>query len=164
MIDDDPAQLGAPIINVDHHHDNPGWGHWNLVDGEASSTAEMVVRVAERVAGIGARQVVVAADDPRILAACEAHGVKVPHVGWNSLERLTDAPIIDGVADGAQVGTVTSGTLSPTLGRGIALAYVAPEHAHVGARLGIDVRGKEKAAEVTSLPFVDTSPRKEHHS
>ena len=36
----------------------------------------MVVRVAERVAGIGARQVVVAADDPRILAACEAHGVK----------------------------------------------------------------------------------------
>lgn len=36
----------------------------------------MVVRVAERVAGIGARQVVVAADDARILAACEAHGVK----------------------------------------------------------------------------------------
>jgi glutamine amidotransferase len=29
--------------------------------------------------------------------------IKVPHVGWNSLERLTDAPIIDGVADGAQV-------------------------------------------------------------
>ncbi len=68
------------------------------------------------------------------------------------------------MADGVQVGTVTSGTLSPTLGRGIALAYVAPDHAHVGARLGIDVRGKEKAAEVTSLPFVDTSPRKEHHS
>jgi 3-deoxy-manno-octulosonate cytidylyltransferase (CMP-KDO synthetase) len=36
----------------------------------------MVVRVAERVADIGARQVVVAADDARILAACEAHGVK----------------------------------------------------------------------------------------
>lgn len=29
--------------------------------------------------------------------------IKVPHVGWNSLERLADAPIIDGVADGAQV-------------------------------------------------------------
>ncbi|MGC4085101.1 MAG: imidazole glycerol phosphate synthase subunit HisH [Vicinamibacterales bacterium] len=29
--------------------------------------------------------------------------IKVPHVGWNSLERLSDAPIIDGVADGAQV-------------------------------------------------------------
>ena len=33
----------------------------------------------------------------------DAFGVKVPHVGWNSLERLADAPIIDGVADGAQV-------------------------------------------------------------
>jgi len=29
--------------------------------------------------------------------------IKVPHVGWNSLERLADAPIIDGIPDGAQV-------------------------------------------------------------
>ena len=29
--------------------------------------------------------------------------LKVPHVGWNSLERLSNAPIIDGVAEGAQV-------------------------------------------------------------
>ena len=29
--------------------------------------------------------------------------IKVPHVGWNSLERLSNAPIIEGVADGAQV-------------------------------------------------------------
>jgi 3-deoxy-manno-octulosonate cytidylyltransferase (CMP-KDO synthetase) len=35
----------------------------------------MVVRVAQRVSGIGARQVVVAADDERILSACRAHGV-----------------------------------------------------------------------------------------
>ena len=47
VTDDDPALLGAPIINIDHHHDNPGWGHWNLVDGAASSSAEMVVRVAD---------------------------------------------------------------------------------------------------------------------
>jgi glutamine amidotransferase len=29
--------------------------------------------------------------------------IKVPHVGWNSLERLRNAPILDGVANGAQV-------------------------------------------------------------
>ncbi len=68
------------------------------------------------------------------------------------------------IADGQQVGIVTSGTLSPSLGVGIALAYVSSDHAHVGVRLSIDVRGKEKAAKVTSLPMVDTSPRKEHHS
>lgn len=33
----------------------------------------------------------------------EGHIIKVPHVGWNSLERLSNAPIIDGVAEGAQV-------------------------------------------------------------
>ena len=47
VTDDDPCTLGEPIINIDHHHDNPLWGHFNLVDGEASSTAEMVVRVAD---------------------------------------------------------------------------------------------------------------------
>jgi phosphoesterase RecJ-like protein len=47
VTDDDPCMLGEPIINIDHHHDNPLWGHFNLVDGQASSTAEMVVRVAD---------------------------------------------------------------------------------------------------------------------
>lgn len=47
MTDDDPSTLGGPIINIDHHHDNPMWGHYNFVDGGASSSAEMVVRVAD---------------------------------------------------------------------------------------------------------------------
>jgi phosphoesterase RecJ-like protein len=47
MTDDDPSALGGPIINIDHHHDNPMWGHYNFVDGGASSSAEMVVRVAD---------------------------------------------------------------------------------------------------------------------
>jgi imidazole glycerol-phosphate synthase subunit HisH len=33
----------------------------------------------------------------------EARGVKIPHVGWNSLALRRDAPILDGVVDGAQV-------------------------------------------------------------
>ncbi|MGE0448549.1 MAG: imidazole glycerol phosphate synthase subunit HisH [Vicinamibacterales bacterium] len=36
-------------------------------------------------------------------ADAEGRAVKVPHVGWNSLERLADAPILADVADGAQV-------------------------------------------------------------
>ncbi len=47
MTDDDLSELGGPIINIDHHHDNPMWGHYNFVDGGASSSAEMVVRVAD---------------------------------------------------------------------------------------------------------------------
>ena len=33
----------------------------------------------------------------------EGQVIKVPHVGWNSLERVSNAPIIEGVSDGAQV-------------------------------------------------------------
>jgi len=33
----------------------------------------------------------------------DGHVIKVPHVGWNSLERIVDAPIVEGIAEGAQV-------------------------------------------------------------
>jgi glutamine amidotransferase len=41
----------------------------------------------------------------RRLSGVDARGasVKVPHVGWNSLERIVEAPILAHVADGAQV-------------------------------------------------------------
>jgi len=47
VCDDDPTVLGSPIINIDHHHDDPAWGDINLIDGEASSTAELVLRVGD---------------------------------------------------------------------------------------------------------------------
>ena len=50
-------------------------------------------------------------------------------------------------------GEVTSGTLSPSLGVGIGLAYVPVEHAAVGTRLEIDVRGKMRPAVVKEKPL-----------
>ena len=50
-------------------------------------------------------------------------------------------------------GEVTSGTLSPTLGIGVGLAYVPAEHAAVGTRLQIDVRGKMRPAVVREKPL-----------
>jgi aminomethyltransferase len=64
------------------------------------------------------------------------------------------------VRDGAVVGSVTSGTLSPTLGIGIGMAYVASELAMPDTEIVIDVRGKTKAARIARRPLVDTSPRK----
>jgi aminomethyltransferase len=58
------------------------------------------------------------------------------------------------------VGEVTSGTFSPTLGTGIALAYLSPpDVAEPGAELGIDIRGRRAPARVVDPPFVDRSPR-----
>lgn len=54
------------------------------------------------------------------------------------------------LADGEQVGSVTSGAPSPTLGKPIAMAYI--EGRHEGP-FWIDVRGKQEPAELTELPF-----------
>ena len=57
------------------------------------------------------------------------------------------------LVDGKPAGEVTSGNFSPTLGRGIALAFVPPE-VEPGASVEVDVRGRPLAATVTKLPFI----------
>ena len=39
---------GARLVNIDHHHDNTRFGTVNLVDTEASCTAEIVLEIAKR--------------------------------------------------------------------------------------------------------------------
>jgi aminomethyltransferase len=56
------------------------------------------------------------------------------------------------------VGRTTSGSFSPTLGTGIALAYLDVSVA-VGDEVVIDVRGRELPATVVRPPFVDADPR-----
>jgi aminomethyltransferase len=59
--------------------------------------------------------------------------------------------------DGEQVGEVTSGTYSFTLGGGIATAYVRPDVAASRAPLHVDIRGTQAAAEQVPLPFYKRS-------
>ncbi|GAA1746670.1 MAG TPA: glycine cleavage system aminomethyltransferase GcvT [Tetrasphaera sp.] len=61
-------------------------------------------------------------------------------------------------ASGAQVGEVTSGTFSPTLKQGIALALLDRSVA-MGDEVAIDVRGRGVAATVTKPPFVEVQVR-----
>ena len=77
--------------------------------------------------------------------------------------RLTEPgiprPGQDVVVDGRPAGTVTSGTLSPSLDVGIGMAYVPSALASPDNDLVIDVRGKPKAARTARRPLVATSPR-----
>ena len=57
--------------------------------------------------------------------------------------------------DGERLGTVTSGTMSPTLNEPIALTYLPTEYADPGTEVAVVVRGTEKRARVTALPFID---------
>ncbi len=54
---------------------------------------------------------------------------------------------------GRAVGRVTSGTFSPTLQKGLAMACVDPACAAAGTELSVDVRGKGEPARVVPLPF-----------
>ncbi len=55
-------------------------------------------------------------------------------------------------------GTVTSGTFSPSLERGIGMAYLPAERAAVGERIEIDVRGSVRPAVVVKKPIYSKEP------
>ena len=59
------------------------------------------------------------------------------------------------------VGKITSGCPSPTLGKNVAMGYVASGFNKTGTSLGVRVRGKLRKAEVVKMPFVPTRYWKE---
>jgi aminomethyltransferase len=76
----------------------------------------------------------------RLLRGLEVEGRRPPRA---------DCPV---VVDGEQVGVVTSGNLSPTLQRGIALAFLPPE-LDEGSAVEVDIRGTRSPARVVATPF-----------
>ncbi|MEK6677057.1 MAG: glycine cleavage system aminomethyltransferase GcvT [Planctomycetota bacterium] len=57
------------------------------------------------------------------------------------------------LANGTSIGQVTSGTLSPTLKKSIAMAFVASDHKEIGTELAVELGGKTIPARVVGLPF-----------
>eukprot|EP00397_Hematodinium_sp_SG-2012_P055620 GEMP01068018.1.p1 GENE.GEMP01068018.1~~GEMP01068018.1.p1 ORF type:complete len:189 (+),score=49.13 GEMP01068018.1:62-628(+) len=58
--------------------------------------------------------------------------------------------------DGQVIGTVTSGSQSPTLRENIAMGYVNKPHTKLGTQVELVVRNKKIPAVVTKMPFVPT--------
>jgi aminomethyltransferase len=105
-------------------------------------------------AGLGR---VVVTDKPHFVgkAAIEAGPaegapVLVGMVGEGRRAARADYPVFDG---DREVGVVTSGALSPTLGVPIAMAHVHPDVAAHGTALAVDVRGTRIPFSVVPLPF-----------
>jgi aminomethyltransferase len=57
------------------------------------------------------------------------------------------------IAEGKEVGVITSGTHSPTLGYPIAMGYIDPAFNEPETKVTIEIRGKGKKAHVTKRPF-----------
>ena len=89
------------------------------------------------------------------LKAQKEAGVTRKLVGFEMLERgipRHDYPIVN--ADGKEIGIVTSGTMSPSLNKGIGMGYVAKELSTPDSEIYIQVRKKQLKAKVVKVPFL----------
>lgn len=89
--------------------------------------------LAKKEAGLKRRLVGFVMDDER----------SIPRNGYT----ITDA-------DGNEIGFVTSGTMSITLGKGIGMGFVATEHATDGSTIHVAIRKKSATATVAKPPFI----------
>jgi aminomethyltransferase len=87
------------------------------------------------------------------LLAEKQSGLQRKLVGIETRERGIPREGYAILANGERIGTVTSGTMSPTLGRPIGLGYVPPAFAAPGTELAVEIRGKLVPAVVVALPF-----------
>lgn len=78
----------------------------------------------------------------RTLVGLRSHGRRAPRHEYRVLDP-----------EGAEVGVVTSGAPSPTLGHPIAMAYVDRALSEPGTSLQVDIRGRAESVEVVELPF-----------
>src|SRR5690554_3324660 len=81
-------------------------------------------------------------------------GIKNKLIGFELKERgipRHDYEILD--KDGNNIGIVTSGTMAPSLGKGIGLGYVTVENSSPETEIFIKIRNKPVAATIVKTPF-----------
>ena len=76
-------------------------------------------------------------------------------VAFEMVDRGLPRPGYELFAGDTRVGVVTSGGQSPTLKKGIGLAYVEKAHAKIGTELELDVRNRRLAVKVVKPPFIN---------
>jgi len=85
----------------------------------------------------------------------KTEGVKKNRVGVRLLEKGIPRPHHEVWKNEKRIGEVTSGTFSPIVKGGIAMAYVAKEHASEGETVSIKIRDKFVKGEIVKFPFYD---------
>ena len=94
-----------------------------------------------------------------VLEQQKTHGVEKRLVGIEMQGRHIARHGYPVKYEGQVVGEVTSGTLSPTIGKAIALAYVPTSLSKMGQQLEVEIRGKTYPALVVKKPFYRSQNR-----
>lgn len=140
-----PAGLGArDTLRIEAAM--PLYGH-ELTEDVDSLTAGQAwcVDLTKDFIGVGAMRRLQEQGLPRKLVGLELEGRRIARQHY------------DVWRNGQAVGVITSGTLSPTLGKSIAMAFVSSEVAGAGTNLAVELGGKSVAATVAPLPFYKRS-------
>ena len=94
------------------------------------------------------------------LKRVKAEGMKRKLIGFEMDGNDIPRPHYDIMLKGAKVGQVTSGTMSPSLKKGIGLGYVQVLHTATGTELEVAIRGRNAPATVVTTPFYKQGTRK----
>ena len=93
----------------------------------------------------------------QVLAAQKQHGVKKRLAAFRMSGRSAPPrpgyPVWSSGSEGRVIGSVTSGTQSPSLNAGIGLGFIPPEFAKAKTTVEIEIRGKRAEAMVVPKPF-----------
>ncbi|HML02501.1 MAG TPA: glycine cleavage system aminomethyltransferase GcvT [Candidatus Bathyarchaeia archaeon] len=87
----------------------------------------------------------------------KAEGIKRKRVGISMLDPGIPRQNFEVFKDQLEVGSITSGTFSPLLTRGIAIAYVTSESANTGQHVKVKIRGRLAEGEIVKFPFYDST-------
>ena len=90
----------------------------------------------------------------QVIKSHKKNGVTRKLVGFEMQEKAIprhDYEIVD--ANGNVIGKVTSGTMAPSLGKGIGLGYVPTEYSKADSEIFIQIRKNKVPAKVVKLPF-----------
>jgi aminomethyltransferase len=86
-----------------------------------------------------------------------AVGIERKRVGINMVEAGIPRQHFEVFKDQLSIGSVTSGTFSPLLNHGVAMAYVANDSANAGQRVKVKIRGRLVDGEIVKFPFYDST-------
>ncbi|MFW9792721.1 MAG: glycine cleavage system aminomethyltransferase GcvT [Candidatus Thorarchaeota archaeon] len=84
-------------------------------------------------------------------------GIRKTRIGLVMIDRGIPRENYPILKDEKKIGELTSGGLSPTLNKGIALGYVTPQAVEEGEIVSVDIKGRKRKAMVTKWPFYDTN-------
>jgi aminomethyltransferase len=87
----------------------------------------------------------------------KGQGVKRRRVGISMLEPGIPREHFEVLKDQTKIGSVTSGTFSPLLNHGVAMAYVTSENSSAGQHIKLKIRGRLAEGEIVKFPFYDST-------